>query len=498
MKKEVFRMERVTYSEQEITRLEDMNLNVFEGEILGFVPVNSYGMEEFLKLLKNNLPLYDGYVYYNEVMVNSWKGALQATNRITVISHESSLVEELTVVDNIFVLRQNFQEEYIKPRELQHQLEPFLEEIDVAIQGNTYVSKLSIFERMIVSLLKGIIGGHKLIVLNELGTLLTANELKQMHEIVQFYAKKGISFIYICSHLEDTFTICNRAVLLINGRIEKVLQSHEMQSTKIISVFMDYASLVQGHIQDKNQYNQSKEVVCTVKYKFPSIEAPFRFEVHKGECLAIQCLDNEMYYHLRNTIVQDDVTEESIVLMDNRRVNFHQNIDIGIIQELASKSMLFPELTYMDNLCFNLGSRMKSVWLRRNIRKSIRQEFQNEIEDEVFEMPISQLTEKQKYQLVYTRILLQKPKVVFCIQPFQGADLDHRMYIWTLLEGFLKKGIGVVILAVNLADTLSIADRLIRVDDKNQQYEFMNDEFAAMPSLVPWQFMYQSQNEKKR
>ncbi len=203
-----------------------------------------------------------------------------------------------------------------------------------------------------------------------------------------------------------------------------------------------------------------------------------------------------MYYDLRNAIVRDDITEESVIRMENQRVTFHQNIQISIVQENPTATMLFPELTYMDNLCFNLGGRMREVWWRRGIKRSIRQEFEGQIESEVFETPVTRLTEKQKYQLVYTRILLQKPKVVFCIQPFQGADLEHRMYIWTLLDELLKKGISVVILAVNLADSLSIADRLIRVDAKNQQYEFASQDFASMPSLVPWQFMYKS-NEKQ-
>lgn len=495
MKKEVLRMERITYLEHGVTKLEDFNLNVFEGEILGFVPVNSHGREEFLRLLKENLSLYDGYVYYNEILVNSWKHSLQVNNRITVIQNESCLVDGLTVTDNIFVLRPKYGGEYIKSKVLQEQLKPFLEEIDVDIEANSYVFKLSVFERVVVEILKGVILGHKLIVLNEIETMLTANELSKVLQIIKYYKSKGISFIYICLHMEDTAMLCDRVVLLMNGRIEKVLQHHELQIEKIESIFLDYASMIRVHLENKKEDARDRREVCEMRYQFQKSKVPFRFQVHEGECLVIQCLDNEMYYEIRNAIVNQEMNDESCVRMDNKRVQFRQNIEVGIIQEFASKTMLFPHLSYMDNLCFNLSSRMSGVWFRRNIKRSIRMEFQNEISEEVYKTPISELTEKQKYQLVYKRILLQKPKVVFCVQPFQGADLDHRMYIWTLLEGFLNKGIGVVILAVNLADTLSIADRFVRVDDKNQQYEFVREEFASMPSFVPWQFLYKEQEQ---
>ncbi len=47
MRKEIFRMERVTYKEAEITRLEDFNLQIYEGEIMGMVPFNGLEWQHF-------------------------------------------------------------------------------------------------------------------------------------------------------------------------------------------------------------------------------------------------------------------------------------------------------------------------------------------------------------------------------------------------------------------------------------------------------------------
>ena len=51
MNREIFRMERVTYQENGVTFLKDFNLRIDEGEILGLIPVNGYGLNAFLKLL---------------------------------------------------------------------------------------------------------------------------------------------------------------------------------------------------------------------------------------------------------------------------------------------------------------------------------------------------------------------------------------------------------------------------------------------------------------
>lgn len=203
MRKEVFRMERVTYRENGNIMLEDFNLNIWEGEIMGFIPVNSYGLNSFIRLLTENYPLEDGYIYYREEVINSWKSAKKGTNRITIIRDRTCLVDGMTVADNIFVLRPGFRKHVIEPTVLEKQLKPFLREIGIHLSANAYVDKLTSFERIVVQLLKGIVAGHKLILLSEMSTLISGNELRKLYEIIRHYAAQGYSFIYIGSHFED-------------------------------------------------------------------------------------------------------------------------------------------------------------------------------------------------------------------------------------------------------------------------------------------------------
>ena len=81
--------------------------------------------------------------------------------------------------------------------------------------------------------------------------------------------------------------------------------------------------------------------------------------------------------------------------------------------------------------------------------------------EDIFEKQLEELTQVEKYELVYARILLQKPEVIFCIQQFKGADMAHRNRICELQEMLLKKGISVVVIALNQLDEMCLADRVI-------------------------------------
>ena len=63
MKKEALRMERVTYEEHNVKLLDNFNFQVFSGEIMGLIPLDSLGMNAFISLLQSNKPLVYGYIY---------------------------------------------------------------------------------------------------------------------------------------------------------------------------------------------------------------------------------------------------------------------------------------------------------------------------------------------------------------------------------------------------------------------------------------------------
>ena len=162
-----------------------------------------------------------------------------------------------------------------------------------------------------------------------------------------------------------------------------------------------------------------------------------------------------------------------------------------MIQELPTETMIYEEMSYFDNLCMNMDHRVNGVWYQKGIRKSIKHEYKDLLGEDVFDSNVKYLSAKQKYDLVYTRIYLQQPKVVLCIQPFKNAEVSLRSHIWELLERFLSRKIAVIIMAVNLADSLALADRLIRIKHGSVQEVYDKEDFLKLPIHTPWLHLYQ-------
>lgn len=490
MRQEVFRMERVTYLEKGIKQLEDFNLQIYRGEIMGMIPISAHGLQALLQLMQTNMPLYDGHVYYCGERVNSWKSTRRSVNRIGVIDAHSRLVEHMTVSDNIFVLRQGFRQNIIQNRLLQRQLVPFMQDIGMQIPADAYVEKLSAFERVTVELLRAVVAGYRLIVLHEIGTVINGEELTKLYEIMQHYAGQGFSFLYISLHHEEIMEVCDRVALFSNGRIQKVAQREEMKSEIVQSYTIEFDKMVRYHMGHRSTTSQNREAVLSLSHIAGDVLTDFTMDVYEGECLVVQNLDEQVFRDILSVLCGDRIPGEGEIRMDGRSIHPASCKDLALISADPTKTMVFQGMSYLDNLCMGLARRVPSVWKNSRMKNSVRREYVESLGEDVFSMPVESLGEKQKYQLVYTRALLQKPKVVVCVQPFRGADLTHRIFIWKMMEMLLDKGMAVVILTINLADSMSLADRLIRVSKEGIVQEVGREEFGSISLNAPWLDLY--------
>lgn len=490
MRQEVFRMERVTYPDKGSKWLEDFNLQIYQGEIMGLVPISAHGLQELLQLMQTNMPLYDGYVYYCGERVNSWKSTRRSTNRIGVIDAHSRLVEHMTVSDNIFVLRQGFRQNIIKGKLLQRQLAPFMRDIEMQIPADAYVEKLPALERVVVELLRAVVAGYRLIVLNEISTVVNGEELAKLYEIMHHYAGQGFSFLYISLHLEEIMEVCDRVALFSGGRIQKVARRAEMTGEIVRGYSFEFDRMIRYHMGTRNVGEKEKRTVLSFSHITGDVLSDFSMEVYEGECLVVQNLDEQVHRDILYMLSGEKTPKSGEFRMDGRSIQPAACRDFALISADPAKTMVFRGMSYLDNLCMGLSRRVPGIWKNTRMKNSVKREYAEILGKEEFLMPVEVLGERQKCQLVYTRVLLQRPRVVVCVQPFRGADLTHRVFIWQMMETLLDKGMAVVILTINLADSMSLADRLIRVGKEGIVQEVGREEFGSISINAPWLDLY--------
>ena len=275
----------------------------------------------------------------------------------------------------------------------------------------------------------------------------------------------------------------------MNGQITKYFEvGDRTPDTLFLPGVADYDRWVRQQFEVQEEEGKSG-AAFEIKSLYHGNLRNFSLRVEAGECLVIQDLDNGDLKDLFS-LLEGETQRSGQLLIDGEAVRPGKDRRLAVIQELPTETMIFHNMSYLDNLCFNMDHRFKRIWFAKGVKKSVAGEYGALLGEDVFYQKVEDLTQQQKYDLVYTRILLQNPRIVFCVQPFKQAEVSIRSHIWELLERFLKKGIAVVILAVNLADSLALADRLVRVKYGSVQEIYNKEDFIKLPVDTPWLYLY--------
>lgn len=473
MKKEILRLEKVTQISQGVTLLDNYNLHIFEGEVMGLVCINAHGKEALVQLICQNVPIHYGHIYFQENLVNNYEHSSMSMNKVAVIEKQSRLVEDLTVADNIFVLRRGFRKYLIDPKILGEQFRQFTEELDIHIDADELVSNLSFFQKCVVELLKAVVASVKLVVFRDISNFISTTDLKKIHELIRHYSKCGISFLYICNHHEEAFTICDRISLMENGKILKVLNKKEFLDEMITPYTLDFS-----HIASQTSYISGKGILKFENVSTENIKG-MSFTVEKGECIVLLDMNNTILTDMMKLMNCEIKPISGRILLEGRRFlkKTFKKREVCLIQENPTQSMLFREMSYIDNLCFLLDGKQPHMWINKNIRRSVIREYESLIGKDIYASDIMDLPPISLYNLIYYRIHLYHPKVVFCVQPFSGADMYLRHHLIELINELREKKITVIILAVSLSDSLVVADRLMIIEHGQLREEYRSEEF---------------------
>ncbi|MBE5968166.1 MAG: sugar ABC transporter ATP-binding protein [Lachnospiraceae bacterium] len=482
MKEEVLRLEKVTRIVDGVTLLDNFNLHIFRGEILGLVCINAHGEKELVDLLCRNLPLHYGRIYMDEILVNSYEESTFESNKVVVIEKENGLVEDLTVVDNIFVLRNGFKSYLINKRVLNAGLKDVLQKLDLKIEGNEPVSQLSSLEKCLVLLLKAVVAGTKLVVIKDISNYLSAAELAVFHKLIRYYCGEGLSFLYICNHHEEAFQICNRIALMENGKIIKVLDQKEFTDDKIKPYCKDFYD-----IKNPEMKKVHKKKILQLNNITTEHIKDLSFSVEKGECTVLLDMNNTILTDIIDLMNGCLAPKSGSILLDGQpylRKNPSYALKKGVcfIHEYPLQTMVFKDFSYLENLSFLLKRKQWNLHLRKKLLWSIAQEYMPVVGESIHAKEVSALSPAALYSMIYNRVHLYNPKVVFCMQPFSGADMYLRMHIIHLLQELKKKGITVIILAVSLSDSLVVADRLMVIENGQLSKDYDSTKFIWLRS----------------
>jgi len=112
-------------------------------------------------------------------------------------------------------------------------------------------------------------------------------------------------------------------------------------------------------------------------------------------------------------------------------------------------TMLFRNMSVMDNLCFHLDERLSKVWKPRRIRQNVELELEGKFGDIIHAKNLHKLSQAELYDLAYYKCLLEKPDLAILFCPMDNIDMHLRRSVLKRIRMLSAQEIAVLILSTD-------------------------------------------------
>ncbi|MGI6055582.1 MAG: hypothetical protein ACOYBD_01165 [Bilifractor sp.] len=458
MKNDILRLNNILQYKHDLLTLNYCSMEIEHSEIFGILVLERRGLQDMIQLIRYNSEISYGYVEYEHKIVNTPNKRRSHENKIYLISTTSNLIDNSTITENFSIGSIPNLSIFYNKNKINRMLNDYFLEYQISISPDKLILQLSPLDKLKIEVMKAVVYDYHLIILDNPAAELGESDIEDFHSFIKTVSDHGYTFIYICFHHEQLKKICDHIAIYEHGHIGKVYQDYTRLS-------MDARIFGRAIYNNIKRQNSPMAAICQDQFVIYQEESGKRYFANSGEIVLYY---GEGIRALRSLAYK-------ITSFNNNRI---------IIDRSQSGKQLFPEMSYIDNLCFYLGEKKRSFWLRHRYKKSIRNEYRDIIGPIIDKEDLYDISETDKLNLLFYSIILARPEVAVFVSPLSRLDIPHRSTAIHLLQKCRAKGITIVILSTELYDLLYISDRLLFEKD-GTLFEYRPDNYDKIPGVLP-------------
>lgn len=207
-----------------VTALENVNLQLMPGEVLGVVGDNGAGKSTLMKILAGLYQPSKGELLVRGQPVTFHSPKDARDRGIEMVYQELALAGNLTIDENIFLGREQKRRVLGVLPLVDHaanaeRAQQHLDKLRIRVKSvHQRVEELSGGQRQAVAIARATAFDAKVVIMDEPTAALAIKEVGKVLDLVKDLKNHGIGVIFISHRLDDIFYVCDRVMALFHGR----------------------------------------------------------------------------------------------------------------------------------------------------------------------------------------------------------------------------------------------------------------------------------------
>jgi simple sugar transport system ATP-binding protein len=205
-----------------ITALSNVDLNLYQGEVLALLGDNGAGKSTLIKVLTGVHQPTEGRIAFDGQAVDISSPAVAHTLGIETVYQDLALIPRMSISRNFYLGRELTKRvgpfTVLDHETMRQRAETALSEIGITVRdADEPVGALSGGERQSIAIGRAVHFGSRVLILDEPTSALSIGETRKVLGYIRAAKDEGMSVIFITHNLHHVFEVADRVVVLSHG-----------------------------------------------------------------------------------------------------------------------------------------------------------------------------------------------------------------------------------------------------------------------------------------
>ncbi|TPN15686.1 sugar ABC transporter ATP-binding protein [Mesorhizobium sp. B2-1-3] len=448
--------------------LEDISFEMRSGEVCGLLGENGAGKSTLVKILSGVVTPDTGSIELRGAPFKP-QGIVDARLAgIATAFQELSLIPTLSVAANLFLPRPALNRlGLVSARNIEREAAEILQAHDVAdIAPRRLVEDLPLGMRQKVEIVRALRHRPAVLVLDEATAALSDREW--LFKLVDAAVRGGTSVLYISHKLDEIRRLCQRCVILRNGR--KVLES-DVESMSDEAIFSSMAG--RSVVESAEKAPSAVRVGATPALEVGHLIGPgvndISFSLAPGEILGVAGLEGHGQSSLFKSLVGLSTLREGTISIAGKATSVGspraaRRLGMVLVPEERKSEGLFHDLTTQANISlpvigkvspFKLVNRSSELRLVEQVTPAVN------LSKQLLPLNVGALSGGNQQKAVLARALITGARCLLLFDPTRGVDVGAKRNIYAMMRAFVRDGGSILFYSTELDELVQLCDRCL-------------------------------------
>jgi simple sugar transport system ATP-binding protein len=445
--------------------------DVEPGEVHCLVGENGCGKSTMIKITAGvHAPDPGGQIEINGQVFTSITPSKAKSLGIQVIYQDLSLFPNLSVAENIAI--DTHLEGLARPvkrqamREMAHQT---LARLGLKLPLDAAVSSLSIAQRQIVAICRGLAASAKLVFMDEPTASLTRAEVDSLLRTVLKLKADGIAVVFVSHKLDEIVEVADRVTVMRDGKKVGTYAARDVDQKRIGELMtgkrLDHSVVA----RDTAQHPLLLEVKgLTRRGEYEDVS----FTLREGEVLGLTGLLGAGRTELALTLFGMTQPDSGSISVSGRPLSFSSNGDairagIAYVSEDRLNLGLNMRQSIADNIALpvldKIGGFLGLIPPDRRLSKAREGVSRFNIKVGGLELPVNTLSGGNQQRVVLAKWLSTEPKILVLDSPTVGVDIGNKKGIYDIVRELSARGVAILLITDEIAEAWATCDRVLHM-----------------------------------